>query len=494
MDIKKIISSKRFKYGSVAIAFSCVFVAIVLVINIIISALGNRFSLYVDMTGEELYTVSESSVQQLSDISTKVEIVFFQKSDKISEQSYLGYVRNLAEEYARKLDFVGVKYIDLISQPTAANKYKTSSSDSIVQDTVVVHCPETARSKIIQLAGFFTFAQDSSGNTTSVYGFNGEKRFTANILQVTSDKKPTALFTIGHDETLSNNLYTLLVGEGYEVGVIDLTTQDIPAGTDLIVVSNPMRDFAGLAAENNGGTNEIKALNKYLGEGAGNILVFLSAVTPELPEFSEYLAEWGLGYRSGEMLSDSPSNTIDADNFQIIANYCGESTSYEYQLHKTASEKGQAKTICAYNVPIEILGNTAASAVPVLAASPSCVSVSGDKTESAPNSPLVALSTKVRVVNNDEVRSNILLFGTPYFFDNAYINTTTYANAEMLYGTMKLFGNSAVSVDIATKPFADTTLDITNSASTAVTVVLVAVIPVIILALGIFVWLRRKSR
>lgn len=492
MDIKKIISSKHFKYGSVAIAFSCVFVAIVLVINIIISALGNRFSLYVDMTGEEFYTVSDSTIEQLSGIETKVEIVFFQKSDKIAGE--LGYVKSLAEEYARELDFVEVKYIDLISSPTAANKYKTSSSDKISQTTVVVHCPETGKSKIIQWEGFYTFVTDDTVNTTGVYGFNGEKRFTANILQVTSSQKPTALFTVGHDETASTNLYTLLAGEGYEVGVIDLTTQEIPADTELIVISNPMRDFAGLAAENNGGTNEIKALNKYLTEQMGNILVFLSAATPELPEFTEYLAEWGLGYRSGEMLTDSASNTIDTDNFQIIANYCGSPTSYEYQLHKTASEKGQARTICAYNVPIEIYDDTSNTVVPVLAASGSCVSLSGENSEPLPNAPLVALSTKTRIINNEEERSNILLFGTPYFFDNAYINSSTYGNAEMLYGTMKLFGNSAVSVDISTKPFADTTLDITNSASTAVTVVLVAVIPFIIMALGIFVYFRRKSR
>ena len=151
MNIKKITGSKSFRYGSVAVAFSCVFVAIVLVINVIISALGTKFSLYVDMTSEDFYTVSEASLEQLADVSADVEIVFFQKKDKISDQSYLGYVKLLAEEYGKNFDFVEVKYLDLLSQPTASNKYKLSSSDSITQDTVVVHCPETSKSKIIYL-------------------------------------------------------------------------------------------------------------------------------------------------------------------------------------------------------------------------------------------------------------------------------------------------------------------------------------------------------
>lgn len=493
MDIKKITDSKRFRYGSVAIAFSCVFIAAVVAINVLVSALGERYSLYVDMTSEEFYTLSESSINQLEGIETDVEIIFFRKSDKITESGTLGYVKNLAEEYANKLDFVTLKFVDLISQPTAANKYKLSSADKINQNTVVVHCPETGRSKIIQDRGFYTFATDSNTGSSRLYGFNGEKRFTSNILQVTGKEKPIALFTVGHEEYPSGNIMNLLSDEGYEVGTVDLSTGTIPEGTDLLIISNPMRDFAGLAAEQNGGTNEIKALNNYLTGNYGDILVFLSPITPELPELSEYLAEWGIGYRKGEVLADTASNTIDTNNVQIIGQYCGTEESFEYQLHRTASEKG-AKTICAYNVPLEIIPDSGKEVVPVLKSSSSCVSVVGDTTELAPETPMVLLSSYSRYVNEEEMRANVLVFGSPYFFDSIYVSTSTYGNTEILYGAMKMFGNSAVSVDIPTKPFKDTTLDITNSAASTVSVVIVAIIPILVLALGIYIWLRRKMK
>lgn len=493
MNIKSIINSKKFKFGSVAVAFSCVFIAIILVINVIITALGNRFSLYVDMTGEEFYTVSQSTKEQLSGIDKVVEIVFFQEEDKIADGTELGYIKQLAKEYANEFDFIKVKYIDLISSPTAANSYKTSSQDRIIQTTVVVSCPETAKNKIIQQQGFYTFVKDEAGNVTEVYGFNGEKRFTANILQVASSQKPTALFTVGHGESASENLFTLLSEEGYSVGVIDLATQDIPKDTSLVVISNPTRDFAGLEAENNAGANEIRALNDYMTENEGNIAIFLSPKTPELPEFSEYLAEWGLAYESGVMLADSPSNTIDTENLQIISNYSGEQGSYAYEIHRSASEGG-TKTICAYSTLISALPETKMSVTPVLTASASSVAVSQDTEESVPNAPLLLLSQKMRFENNDELRSNILLFGTPYFFDNAYIASNTYGNTEILYGAMKIFGNDAVSLDIPTKPFADYSLDITNQSSYTATVVLVAVMPIIVLVFGIFVWIKRKAK
>ncbi len=492
MDFKKLTGSKRFKYGSVAVAFSCVFVAMILLLNVIISALSDRFSLYVDMTGEEFYTVSEETVAQLSEISSPVEIVFFQNRDKISEGTYFGRAKSLAHEYANNFDNITVKYIDLISQPTAANKYKMSSADSITQSTVVVHCAETGRSKIIQADGFYTFSVDNSGKRTGLYGFNGEKRFTSCILQVTSSIKPLALLTTGHDETASGNLYTILTQEGYEVAGIDLTREEIPENCQMLIISNPMRDFAGLEAEKNGGTNEIKMINSFLIDKNGSALVFLSPEMPQLPELSEYLSEWGISYSAGQVLTDSPANTIDTGSYQIIGNYCGDSDSFEYQLHAAASED-RAKVISSYNVPLtlsEVPGRTVAN---VLVASADCVSHDGENTTAAPNSPLLALSSRSRTVNNEEMRSNILCFASPYFFDSAY-DISAYGNTDILYGAMKMFGNSAVSIGIDTKPFHDTTLDITNATANTVMTIICAVIPMIILVFGIVVWRKRKSK
>lgn len=495
MNIQKLTSSKRFRYGTMSVAFSAVFVAVILIVNIIVSALAARFPLHVDMTSEALYTLSDATREQLSGIDAGVEIVFFNKDDKITE-SYLGYVNSLAKEYDKAFDFVTVKYIDLVSSPAAANKYKMTGADTITQNTVVVSCPETGKSRIIQLRGFYTFLQDGSGNTSSTpYGFNGEKRLTANILQVASDVRPTALFTVGHDETASGNLYTLLSGEGYDVKTVNLMTEEIPPETDLLIISNPMRDFAGLSAENNGGKNEIRALNNYLMNDYGNVLVFLSPQTPELPELSEYLAEWGVSYAKGELLQDAPANTIDTQGVQIVASYCGDADSYEYQLHRAVSGgSASARTVSAYNVPLTLSEVSDKTVVPVLAASDKAVRTSGENSSPAPNAPLLSLSSYARYIDNEEVRANMLVFASPYFFDSAYISSSVYGNAEILYSAMKLFGNSAVSVNIPTKPFADTSLDITAKSATTAAVILSAVIPLLLLAFGIFVWLKRKAK
>ena len=102
MNIKKFFGSKKFKYGSVAVILSVVFIALVLIFNAMLTVIGQRFSLYADLTSQEFYTVSKSSREQLRDISEPVEIVFFKKKEDIADPSSgtdaLGYVKYLAEE------------------------------------------------------------------------------------------------------------------------------------------------------------------------------------------------------------------------------------------------------------------------------------------------------------------------------------------------------------------------------------------------------------
>ena len=105
MNMKNFFGSRKFKYGSVAIVFSIAFVALVLVFNAMLTVIGQRFSLYADLTSQEFYTVSESSREQLKSITEPVEIVFFKKKEDIADPSgqadALGYVKYLAEEYKK---------------------------------------------------------------------------------------------------------------------------------------------------------------------------------------------------------------------------------------------------------------------------------------------------------------------------------------------------------------------------------------------------------
>ena len=63
MDIKNIFNSRKFKYGSVAMLFSVLFVAAVIVVNLIFTALDDKFNLKYDRKEVFIFKLGEGNDQ-----------------------------------------------------------------------------------------------------------------------------------------------------------------------------------------------------------------------------------------------------------------------------------------------------------------------------------------------------------------------------------------------------------------------------------------------
>ena len=63
---KNILNTRKFKHGSVSVALTVLIIAAVVILNVIASALATRFSwMYIDMTAEGLYTLSDECISLL---------------------------------------------------------------------------------------------------------------------------------------------------------------------------------------------------------------------------------------------------------------------------------------------------------------------------------------------------------------------------------------------------------------------------------------------
>ena len=73
--VKSALHKDKFKHGSLAVAFTVVFIAIIIVINILVSALTTRFpSMNIDLTLEGLNTLSEDSLDVAKGIENETTI------------------------------------------------------------------------------------------------------------------------------------------------------------------------------------------------------------------------------------------------------------------------------------------------------------------------------------------------------------------------------------------------------------------------------------
>ncbi|MBE6688419.1 MAG: hypothetical protein E7588_03960 [Ruminococcaceae bacterium] len=490
MKIKNVFNSRKFKYGSVAMIFSVVFIVMVIVVNLIFTALDDKYNLKYDMTSSGIFTITEATEKALGDIDTDVTIKFLEPIDKVAENDLGKYIKECAESYAQKFTNVKLEYVDMVRYPAQINKYRESGE--IKTTSVIVE--SSLRYRVLSRDSFFV-------NDGQYYvGFNGEKKLTSAILQVTNPRQPVVTFTQNHGETVPASMLEVFNNAGYLVERKDISVEAINPDTEIIVINNPTTDFFGLNTAKEGGVSEIEILNDYM-NSFKHVMVFLSADnTAQLPELEELLASRGIKVNRGSKIKDMGA-AITPDGYISIAQPTGEM--YGSMLTKGVT----GRTIVANSAPIDILFTDKSVSEdgayvytydtiyvdPVLSTTAEAVASNHDETESKGPFNTMVLSSKYDYVNNEKTYSHLLVASTDSFSN--YIGSNSFGNEDILYNAMTVMGQEKVPTDIGYKLFDNSMLEkIDQEAVTRWSWFLIGAIPLAIAASGLIVWLRRRHR
>lgn len=123
--------NKRLHYSSLSVLLTVVVLAVLVVVNVIISALTTRNNWYLDMTQNDLFTVSDSTITLLEDLQGNYEILFCEPLDRVSTDTDSMLIYNCARDLSEKLDNVSVEYLDVVTYPSLAAQYKRSTSENV---------------------------------------------------------------------------------------------------------------------------------------------------------------------------------------------------------------------------------------------------------------------------------------------------------------------------------------------------------------------------
>ena len=328
------------RYGATSIAMTALIIAIVILLNAIMTLLTKRFMWYGDMTPEIHFTISEECFELIGsqdpddgsdspiemidkfraankayneenglkkgddgyrDEHVMVSIVFPVEADALeSDDASLYVLQNARELAARFPDYIKVEEtLNAIKNPKRFQKYLTSNTDTIALDSVIIECGTEYR--VRSLRTFYAFNGDEP------YAYNGQKAFASSILAVTRAETPLACYTTNHgeqfpvaDEVDDNDqpivpFLDVLENAGYEVQALDLANEEIPENCRLLITFDPKQDFissnTGLTKE-----GELKKLDEFLTK-RNSLMVFLDPSTGKLDNLEEFLGEWGLKVR-----------------------------------------------------------------------------------------------------------------------------------------------------------------------------------------------------
>ncbi|MGM9625910.1 MAG: hypothetical protein ACI3XM_09430, partial [Eubacteriales bacterium] len=105
---------------------------------------------------------------------------------------------------------------------------------------------------------------------------------------------------------------------------------------------------------------------------------------------------------------------------------------------------------------------------------------------------LMTLVRETRYVDNEPCYSYVLACSSADFANSTYMAQRQYGNSDILFAAMRAFGKDNVPIDIDFKVLDDIGLSISTQQANGWTVAIVTVVPVIMLVLGIYVYIRRK--
>lgn len=479
-----IFNNKRFKYGTTAVVFTIVFVVAVIALNVIFTSLAQTYMWYVDMTDSQLYTVSDEMRVLMDDLdpNTNIEFIFCAPEVQIVENIYQKQVLTLAQNLANEYEFVNVKFIDIITNPSSAKPYMTTEASTIKTTNVIISNGSDYRVHTIE--SFYTFAESDN----RVFAFNGEYKMISAIYQLQGDKL-IAYFTSNHGEKVDQSeLWNLFEEAGFDVRTIDLTKEDIDERAKIVIINGPKYDFWG----DGDPVNEIKKVDYFI-DNYGSLMIFLDPTSQEMPELEELLYEWGIGF-DRSVIKDS-SSAISVNGTALVAEYTTDGLGASIHSTLRTSLETPPMTIVNYSRPISILTHQHGKDVStILTTSNNAIAYSVDDDSYIAEGPfnLMVLAAEMRYVNNEQMYTYVVAGGTSSFGDSAYLTGGKYGNRDILHSIMKALGKEKVPIGLDFKVYEDTSLEITTAQATQWTVIFSIIMPAIVAVVGIVVWARRR--
>ncbi len=493
---KSLFSDRKFKYGSLAVGLTVAFVALVVIFNAVVYALAYSYGWYLDLTGEQYYGITDKSTAYLDEVLTEdvqIKIIFCQDKDRVLDDSAGYYVYKCAETYKKNYpNNIKVEFLDVITHPDLAEIYTSQLGTPLYVNNVIIESNQSESFRLMTYNNFFTFDSESG----DVYAFNGERRFTAYIIGLCTDY-PICYFTTQHGESIKdvdgepNALWNLMIDAGFEVRTIDLRTQDFEGNAKVVVINNPVYDFAG-AGDAEGQVNEIEKLGRFVSDMGGNAMVFLS---PEhhknLTNLNQWLANWGISTSVGQLKDESHS--LSVDGLSIVGNYTTEgfASSLTTELRKLDSAPPTPiKNAVAFNLLFEDQGYRSTGSVLNTYPSAKLCTTNGDLTGVYP------IAVVSRQLKNDPATNinitNYVFASSAGYTEQMYLDSNAYGNRDIINYLINQMGKKNVPLDIDFKVFANEELSITTAEAYAWTAVIVGVIPLTICGIGVFVCFKRK--
>lgn len=444
----------------------------------------------IDLTESKIYTLSQTSKDQLASLDKEVMIYIYGYDDS---NSYVTFIK----QYAEYNDNIKYEIVTTESNYEIINKYDL---DSTGYGALVV----TSGDRDVTLYPDYEFSSYDYVNGSYVTVDLTEESITNAILNVSTDDPTKVYFVTGHGEYDSSYVTGLteslenLVYECEDLRLISV--EEIPADCDILVFLNPSSDIE---------SSEAEVLRAYINNG-GNMFVAwfkeISNSANEFPNFQSVLDLYGAGVERG-LLYEGDSNSYYYYPYYIMPDV---STSSEITSDIATSGYFplllESQRVLTNDVDEE---NVTVSTESLLTTSSSCYNITNidainqglslDGLEQDSYTVAQKYTRSISISDDedaDTIDSSLILIGSSTFLLDQNGTYNYDANQSLVLNS---FASLAGESDLITvQKYSSTSTAFTKTPTTfadAIVKVIIFGIPVIIILVGIIIWaVRRRKR
>lgn len=458
-------------YSSVTV---CVVTALVVVINLIAARLPEKYT-NIDVTSNQLYTLTDQTQDILKELEEEIDIYVIQ-----DEGSADTTVAQTLKGYADASPYIHITYIDPITNPQFVNKYTTGS---ITTNSIIVESAK--RYKVISYQDLYETELDYSTYQQNVTGYDAEGQLTSAIDYCISETMPKIYMIAGHNEyTLDTGFQTAIEKENIETETINLMNYDaVPEDAECILIHAPESDLS---------QDDADKIIAYLNKG-GKAFITTDYAGIALPNLERIVAEFGMTFQNGYAVDN------DSDHYYQEPTYLlpevayapeteGLTDMYTYLLAPYAQGIGVTDEETENVIYTKLLTGSDSSLVKTNVQSavqytyeegdiegPVCVGIKAEKTVEDGSSVLYVF-TSARM-----------------FMDN--IDRAVSGNNKRLFSNiMSTMADHETSVSIPAKSYQMERLIVSAREVIFFGVAMVIVVPLALIAVGIVIWLGRRKR
>lgn len=506
---------KKLKYGSMFYIVIALVVAIVVVMNIMVTVIGKRSPMKIDLTPDDRFELSDESIEAVKNINKDVTITVTAKRDYFDAlasywRGQTGYdtpfelIPELLDKYSvyakQGNGSIDVRYVDMDVDPDIINQYKKFYNGDIERGSIIVSSGDRV-SVISNTDVMNMIAPDQyTAQTTGEYKFKftGESTITSAITNICDAHPVKTAFAMtmngasmfdaqSYGSAVNAFENELLAKNGYDCTDVDIALDDIkPEDYDMAVIFAPSVDFT---------ENIIKKLSDFLYNGGKynkNIIYVPDVTKTNLPNIEAFLADWNIKVENETIVDDS-HNLSPIDN-STIALKISDSES----VGTLPNEK--LPIVSLYTRALtEITKNNGNIVKSIISSYDEAYTVDPtDKNKVIGDSgakTAVMLSQKQTSEDFNVYTSSVLVIGSPFMMDNDVIMlNTTYNNANVILNTVNKTVGKENSTVILDKSLQYSAISPSTDQAKVIQIIVVWVIPFIIAAIGVMVLLRRRNK